>query len=283
MANGKRTKKAVEEILSKFSEPRGVGRMEYPGGPTTIYTPGQKLPVTASTPQDAALAQRAMFGTPAQQNAVTEAVAKAAARDPRIQKEAEKNLKEIAEQKRLQAKEDLERLRAENPGSITPTDPTGEGSSFVGKALDAASLPQRKALNALARVLGKEVSDADSETASQGIVEAAAERLGLPEDSAAANAAKALGVAGLEVFADPLGPLSKGAKALKAAAKAPGVSKLLRLGDANMLEKIIRDRRLRELAEVLRPRPGSRSTAAELARKGAEVVKPVGKIIRSRE
>lgn len=98
-------------------------------------------------------------------------------------------------------------------------------TGFVWKALDAISYPQRAAFNTAASMLGTKGDIENSEKSAQAIVENLAERAGIPEDSTVGNAAKALGVAGLEVMTDPIdllgiGTLNKGAKAGRKAWKA---------------------------------------------------------------
>lgn len=93
-----------------------------------------------------------------------------------------------------------------------------EKTGFIWKALDAISYPQRAAFNTAASMLGTKGDIENSEKSAQAIVENLAERAGIPEDSTVGNAAKALGVAGLEVMTDPadllgIGTLNKGAKA----------------------------------------------------------------------
>lgn len=83
-----------------------------------------------------------------------------------------------------------------------------EEKSLGSKALDAISLPQRYMMNKAAEAAGLKGNLDDSEASAQALVEAGAEKLGIPEDSNIGNAAKALGVAGLEVFADPLAALA---------------------------------------------------------------------------
>lgn len=98
-------------------------------------------------------------------------------------------------------------------------------TGFVWKALDAISYPQRAAFNTAASMLGTKGDIENSEKSAQAIVENLAERAGIPEDSTVGNAAKALGVAGLEVMTDPtdllgIGTFNKGAKAGRKAWKA---------------------------------------------------------------
>ena len=165
---------------------------------------------------------------------------------------------------------------------ITTPDDTVPGVGLVQKTANALGMPQRKLMQYVAQKLGKPGSAEDSEKSSQQIVEAVSDKLGLG-DSTPANIAKALGVAGLEVFGDPLQavPVGKIAKGFKAVSKAPGV-----LGEgAKMAEKSIealaRKMRANTAMDVLRTKK-PKSTAELLAEKGAEVIVPKGSIIKSR-
>lgn len=103
----------------------------------------------------------------------------------------------------------------DSPNIMAATDsPKG----VVGKALDLVSLPQRKLLQFAAQKLGRKGDAENSEASSQDIVEALAEKAGIPEDSVLGNIAKSAGVAGLEVFGDPTA-LIPGAKLSTAMAK----------------------------------------------------------------
>jgi len=87
--------------------------------------------------------------------------------------------------------------------------------STFGKISNALAAPQRYTMKKMAEMLGVKGDANNSEASAQAIVEKAAALTGL-QDSAGLNAAKALGVAGLEVFADPtnLIPVGKVAKGL---------------------------------------------------------------------
>jgi len=86
---------------------------------------------------------------------------------------------------------------------------------MLSKASKLVSAPQRYTMNKLAEILKAKGNKESSEASAQAIVEKLAEASGLP-DSTAVNIAKALGVAGLEVFADPtnLVPVGKIGKGL---------------------------------------------------------------------
>lgn len=85
-----------------------------------------------------------------------------------------------------------------------------ETSKYLWKALDSIGIPQRKAMDLAASTLGVKGNPDNSEESAQAIVENLASRAGIPEDSTIGNAAKALGVAGLETFADPVDLLGIG-------------------------------------------------------------------------
>lgn len=75
--------------------------------------------------------------------------------------------------------------------------------SLLEKVGRIAATPQRLMLKKIAEKLGKPGTDKDTQGNSEQIVEAVAEKLGVPEDSSVGNAFKAVGVGGLEMFADP--------------------------------------------------------------------------------
>jgi hypothetical protein len=79
-----------------------------------------------------------------------------------------------------------------------------EGAQGLGNILHKLGAPQRKVMNYAAEQLGVAGNPEESEESSRAIVQNLADRAGLPEDSSLVNAGKALGVAGLEVFGDPL-------------------------------------------------------------------------------
>lgn len=109
----------------------------------------------------------------------------------------------------------------------------GAEKSIGSKIGDAISAPQRYTMDKIANMLGVKGDAEDSEASAQAIVEKAASLSGLPE-GAPLNAAKALGVAGLEVFADPtnLVPVGKIGKGLGMVAKAiPGASAVKAVAD----------------------------------------------------
>jgi hypothetical protein len=85
-----------------------------------------------------------------------------------------------------------------------------------------------------------------------------------------ANAGKAFAVGGLEVFADPLGPLGK-------ASKLKGATKLI---DADKLAQVVKRARASQAMNVLKKVRGP-STAEQLAAKGAKVITPTN-IVKSK-
>ena len=88
------------------------------------------------------------------------------------------------------------------------SDKLAEAGSYVGgkamQGLNALGAPQRYMFDKTAKALDVPSNPEDSEETAYNLVEAASNKLGLPEDSTAINAAKAAGVAGLDVLADPL-------------------------------------------------------------------------------
>lgn len=193
-------------------------------------------------------------------------------------------------------KEALEKLKASAPEGLEDTTPNGSLKSVTPKsgfaasgesALKLLSAPQRMLAKKIAENLGIKANPENSEETFQNIVEAAANKLGVPEDSALGNAAKAGAVAGAEVFADPLSliPVGKISKAVKSA---PGIAKALESGSkvlspetAAQIERMRRKISLAELAQVLRPKAASETAAGALAAKGAKVIKPTH-IVKSR-
>ena len=82
------------------------------------------------------------------------------------------------------------------------------------KVMDALALPQRILMKRAAEKYGVTPGETSEESAFR-IVDEFSKRKGLPEDSAVVNALKASAVAGLETFADPLGPIGKLGKFMK--------------------------------------------------------------------
>lgn len=92
-----------------------------------------------------------------------------------------------------------------------------------GKVMHAMGAPQRYMMNQAAGAMGVKGNPDNSEESSQNIIEGLAGKMGIPEDSTIGNAAKAAGVAGLEVFGDPLSMLPMG-KMAGMAGKIPGIA-----------------------------------------------------------
>lgn len=110
----------------------------------------------------------------------------------------------------------------------------GQGSTAPGEGITGAmSLPQRILMKYAADAIGAQGDIGSSEKSAQNIIEKAAEKVhdvtGLDTENPMANAAKALGVAALEVYGDPtqLLPVNKLAKGAKSAAKAIGLGEKL--------------------------------------------------------
>lgn len=177
-----------------------------------------------------------------------------------------KQAPEIAEKRKLeeQAIEQRDRLlkfKSKSPDELTATDVLPE-TGLVERASKAISAPQRKLMQFAAQKLGRTGNAEDSESSAQDIVEALAEKAGLPEDSTLANVAKALGVAGLEVFADPtavlpVNKLAKGAKAVSSAVKPANLDKLKQI-----LGRASRDRQMSALGQKIAKMPEAKSKAS---------------------
>lgn len=110
--------------------------------------------------------------------------------------------------------------------------------SRFGKILNILGKPQEALLNAGAESLN--VSGGDD--AAFNIVDEASKRLGLPENNSLVNAGKALGVAGLEMFADPLNVVPGLGQARKIAGKGikilGGITDANKVADLNKLSKL---------------------------------------------
>jgi hypothetical protein len=130
------------------------------------------------------------------------------------------------------------------------------------EALKILAEPQRRFLQGAAEAVGAKPEGEESEDASRALVDAMATKLGL-RDSTATNALKAMGVAGLEVFADPLGAVNqfgKVAKAAKVAAKsepavkfAKTLQKWSKAKEAQDLNKAARKAQKLPVAESVKP------------------------------
>jgi hypothetical protein len=89
----------------------------------------------------------------------------------------------------------------------------GEGQGMrdvMGEVLNKMAAPQRWAMNKAAEAMGVQGNPEDSEESAFNIVDKAAGRMGIPEDSTLGNMGKAAAVAGLEVFGDPLNAIPVG-------------------------------------------------------------------------
>jgi len=270
----------------------------------------KRLPLTASSPEELAKLEELMVAGPDKTREIAkEIIAPVSAKK---ELEMETNFAEKA-------------LKGADREDATPVlndifNPTGESTNLVGKGFNALGYAQRKALNAIADKIGATgQSAANSEASSRAIVEKAAQKLGIPETSTAGNVAKALGVAGLEVFADPMGMLpfgkiGKAAGILKAAEhanpaaklandaqKAEAVKKALGLFNKNAVaaetgqamaktlptvqqdvQKLVNAKRAEDAMKVLNYKSTEPTMAQKLATRGAPVIKPVGPIIRSK-
>lgn len=249
-----RRKKAA--IANKFSVPRGV-LSKSDKGSELFLEGGKKL--SADTPEGAEQLLETIYGDKPVPL-------------PTPDKEA------LA--KRLQAQK-AEKMLDKEGNTLSQTDPV-DGTEFAGKndkslsgkAVRALSAPQRKLFAFAAEKLGVKGDEEDSEASAQNIVEKAAEKLGVPEDSAAGNVAKALGVAGLETFADPtnLIPAGKLAKLVGKAGSAVKAAEIAqKVVDTDKIAELIRKSRLEKFLEATSKR--GKSAAEMLRDKGAQEIK----------
>jgi hypothetical protein len=97
-----------------------------------------------------------------------------------------------------------------------------KGGELLEKGVALAGKPQQMMLKNIAERLGRKVVSDDSTEASAEIVDAVAEKLGVPADSVVGNMAKAGATAALDIFGDPLNlvPVAKVAKMAGRGAKA---------------------------------------------------------------
>ena len=106
------------------------------------------------------------------------------------------------------------------------------------KVLNLLGKPQEMLMDAGASALNVP----GGEDAAFNIVDAASKKLGLPENNSVVNAGKALGVAGLEMFADPLNVVPGLGQARKIAGKGVkilgGITDANKVADLNKLSKL---------------------------------------------
>lgn len=132
----------------------------------------------------------------------------------------------------------------------------------LAKALETLSIPQKKLLNKAAEFVGAKGDENDSEKSSAAIVEKLAEKIGIPESSSFGNAAKAAAVAGLDVFADPLGPLGKIGKVGKVAKIADKSHDLTNLQKLNKIKEAFLNKKIELSPETAQRLEKSISAAA---------------------
>lgn len=211
----------ASKIRSKFLEPRAVLK-EGKAGAELMLGSGKKI--TGSTTDEAMDAYKMLYGPPeVQDKLVKEAAAKAGAAK-------ERELEQYFDKKQARKAGEI------SQDTVTEALPQ---QSFLEKAQSMNSVFKRKALQAIAQKLGKKGDALDTEGSSRDIMEAAAEKLGIPADSVAGNAAKAVGVGLLELapgeLADfvPASKLSKAAGALtKSKALQSALAKLRKASEA---------------------------------------------------
>lgn len=198
----------AKKIRSKFLEPRGVLKKAEDGAEIVLES-GKKM--VGSTPAEAAEAYGALYGSPDVQEKITAKVAEAG------KKRYQQGVDDYLAKKTTKAETD----------TVTAAIPE---KNFLEKASEINSALKRKAMQAVAQKLGRKGNALDSEGSAQDIVEAVASKLGVPENSMLGNAAKAAGVAALEMAPGDLTdlvPVSKLSKLVGAAKKSTAISSAL--------------------------------------------------------
>jgi hypothetical protein len=102
-----------------------------------------------------------------------------------------------------------------------------KGGELLEKGVALAGKPQQMMLKNIAERLGRKVVSDDSTEASAEIVDAVAEKLGVPPESVIGNMAKAGATAALDVFGDPLNAVPVGKIAKLAGKGVKGARKML--------------------------------------------------------
>lgn len=110
--------------------------------------------------------------------------------------------------------------------------------SGFSKALTKLGAPQKYLSQKLGEAAGLQPAGSSEENfqnLAQKIAEKISEKTGIDPNSPAVNLTKAVGVAGAEVFGDPLGaiPVGKIAKGVKAASKSDKLQKIMQLISKN--------------------------------------------------
>lgn len=244
------------KILSKFKAPRGVLKRTAKASEIALEG-GKKL--SADTPEGAEQLLETVYGSKKPDM-------------PSVDKEA------LAERFRRQKAEKMLNAEGETVSSTVPDDGAEfagpKDKSMSGKAMRALSYPQRKLFAFAADKLGVKADEESSENTASNLVEAAASKLGVPEDSVVGNAAKAGTVALAEVFADPtnLVPVGKLAKVAGKVGDIAGAAKLAnKVVDLDKITKLARKAKLENFLEAVTKR--GKSAAEMLRDKGAQEVK----------
>lgn len=180
-------------------------------------------------------------------------------------------------------REALEKLRDESSDEITKTDIIpDDGSEFAGKSeksltgkvLHGLGYPQRRLFEFAANKLGIKADKDSSENTAYNIVEKAAEKLGVPEDSVVGNMSKAGTVALADFFLDPANLLpgaGTASKLLKKADKVPQLAKVAnKVVDTDKIMKLARKAKLEEFMKTVSKR--GPSTAEQIRDAGGKVV-----------
>lgn len=178
----------------------------------------------------------------------------------------------------------LEKLKDASEDEITKTDIIpDEGSEFAGKntkslagkVLHGLGRPQRELFSFAAKKLGIKSDEDSSENTAFNIIDKAAEKLGVPEDSVVGNMGKAATVALADYFLDPVNYVAPGAGKLSKVAQksekinqaAKAVSKVV---DTDKIMKLARKAKLEEFLKTVAKR--GPSTAEQIRDAGGKVV-----------
>lgn len=203
------TKKVIQKIRSKFDFPRGIATKDAVTGNTVIHTPRsglEPMKVAAPTPEEAATLHTIVMG---KDDVSDEALERYMAKE-----QVKNKTKEL---------KDLGKDLGDTQAIELPDDTKKVG--FAEKASKANTIVRRKLYEKMAGKLGAKTDDQDTESTAFNIVDKAAEKLGVPEDSTVGNAAKAAAVTAMEMApldlldAVPVGKIASKLKSSKAVSK----------------------------------------------------------------
>lgn len=248
-------------ILHEGAGPLAGSADDIPLAPPHMST--KELPISADSPEMAEKVRRFMA-------------------EKTVEGEPSKLAQELADKARPEA---TKRLLSDSD-EITATEPLPK-AGLVERASKAASLPQKKLLNFIAKKLEIGGPDKEASKAASDIAERVADRLGVPVQGLPGVLARTGIATATEFGVDPLNALpigkiaqfaGKGAKAVKGAEMVQKASGVLGEGKKiaqESIEAIARKMRANEAMNVLKlGRKKTLSTAEKLAQQGAERIVP---------